>query len=407
MKGKSMNHIIHDRPRQAVILAGGRGTRLRPLTNDIPKPMIRFNGKPFLEYLIRQLQEQGFKKVLLLLGYLPQSIKEYFRDGRSFGIAIEYSVTDVENETGTRLRLAKPFLDSCFLLLYCDNYWPMNFDRMWNLFISMEAEAQISVYTNKDGYTRSNLRVNSDSMVEVYDKTRTAENLKGVDIGYAIIKRDILRIIPEENTNFERIVYSEMVKQNRLSAYETDHRYYSVSDFKRLHITDLFLKRSPAIILDRDGVINTKPPKACYVTRQEEFAWIPGAKEAIRLLKEKGYKIIVITNQAGIARGKMTVEDLDTIHTTMRSELICDGEYRQYVDAIYFCPHGWDDGCECRKPKPGMLFSAQKEFHLDLSHVCFIGDDIRDKQAGEAAGCMTYLVSDKKPLLELVKEKFV
>src|SRR5881628_403667 len=107
------------RPKQAVILAGGRGTRLRPLTDSRPKPMVEIHGKPFVEYQIEQLREQGFEKVLLLLGYLPEVVQRHCGDGRRWGMRLEYSVSPVEDESGRRLKRAAPYLDSCFLLLYC------------------------------------------------------------------------------------------------------------------------------------------------------------------------------------------------------------------------------------------------------------------------------------------------
>ena len=128
-----IRHI--SKPSQAVILAGGRGSRLRPLTDTMPKPMLPFHGKPFLEYLVEHLKEQGFEKVLLLLGYLPEVIMDHFGDGGSFGLRVEYSVTDVEDDTGRRLQLAAAKVDPCFLLMYGDNYWPMRIDSMWNQFI--------------------------------------------------------------------------------------------------------------------------------------------------------------------------------------------------------------------------------------------------------------------------------
>src|SRR6185369_6652215 len=103
--------MIAERPDQAVILAGGRGTRLLPLTISRPKPMILFHGRPFLEYLIDQLREQGFRRILLLLGYLPEIIMDYFGDGRRFGIQMDYHVTSVDDETGARLRSARDRID--------------------------------------------------------------------------------------------------------------------------------------------------------------------------------------------------------------------------------------------------------------------------------------------------------
>ena len=124
---KDATRLAH-RPRQAVILAGGLGTRLRPLTDTRPKPMIEVGGKPFLEHLIVLLRSQGFDRFLILLGYLPEVVQNYFGDGRRWGVTIKYSVTAVEDETGRRVKLAEQQIESCFLFMYSDNYWPMQMD---------------------------------------------------------------------------------------------------------------------------------------------------------------------------------------------------------------------------------------------------------------------------------------
>lgn len=388
------------RPTQAVILAGGRGTRLLPLTATTPKPMIAFHCKPFLEYLIEQVRGQGFTRVLLLLGYLPEAITSHFGDGSAFGVSITYSITDVDHDTGTRLRLAKHLADDEFLLLYCDNYWPMNFAAMHANWLERGTKAQVVVYGNEDGWTRDNLRV-ENGLVAVYDKTRATPDLKGVDIGYFLLKREVLELIPQDDVNFERAVYPTLVEDGQLAAWQTRHRYYSVGDFRRLPLTEAFLSRRPAVILDRDGVLNIKAPRACYVTRPEEFEWVEGSLEAVRLLKQAGWLVLVVSNQAGIARGAMTQADLDAVHAKMLADLAAVGAG---VDQIYVCPHGWDEGCDCRKPQPGMLFSAQRDHSLDLTRTPFVGDDERDVMAGQAAGCPTILVTETRRLLDVVRQ---
>ncbi len=179
-----------ERPTQAVILAGGRGTRLKPLTDTRPKPMVEILGEPFLAYQIEQLRDQGFEKVLLLLGYLPEVVQDYCGNGNRWGIKIEYAISAVDDETGRRLKLAESLLDPSFLLLYCDNYWPMQMEKMWPRFIASGAPAMITVYTNKDGYTRSSVRVGPDGYVEVYDKTCATPGLQGVEISYALVIAD-------------------------------------------------------------------------------------------------------------------------------------------------------------------------------------------------------------------------
>ena len=272
----------------AVILAGGRGTRLRPLTDSIPKPMVEFHGKPFLEYLIEMVRDQGIDRFMLLLGYLPEVVQDYFGDGRKWGVSIEYSVTAEEDETGRRLKLAQPRIDPTFLLMYCDNYWPLQLDSMSRQFVGGDAKAMVTVYRNADGYTRDNLRVDGDGYVIEYDKTRASPGLSGVDIGFILMNRSVVDMLPNENVSFEEVIYPQLVAQRQLRAYVTDHRYYSVGSLERLPATEEFLARRPAVLLDRDGVLNERPPQAEYVRTWSEWEWIPGARDALRLLKEAG-----------------------------------------------------------------------------------------------------------------------
>jgi len=385
---------------QAVILAGGLGTRLRPFTENNPKPMIPVCGRPFLDRLLEQVRDQGISRVLLLLGYLPDIIMDHVGDGSRFGLEVTYSISDVNNDTGRRLKLARPMLDDHFLLMYCDNFLPVDVSAMWHQYKQSNTRCQITVYANDDGYTKDNLRLDAEHMVETYDKTRQAEDLEGVDIGYAIVARNVVDALPEENVNFEACAYPALIEERRLGGFLTGHRYYSIGSHERLPQTERFFAHPRAIILDRDGVLNVKQPRACYVTTPEQFQWIPGSREAVKLFTDAGYLIFLITNQAGIARGVMTEDDLERVHATMLADLRDIGAN---IDAIYYCPHGWDEGCSCRKPAPGMLFTAQREFDLNLQKAVFIGDDERDMEAGLRAGCPSILVTDDIPLIEVAR----
>jgi len=389
------------RPTQAVILAGGRGTRLLPLTLTRPKPMVEIRGKPFLEYQIEQLGEQGFKRALLLLGYLPEVVRDYFGNGQRWGLKIEYSVSAADDETGRRVKLAEPFIEPNFLLLYCDNYWPMAFDKMWRRYLAGGAPAMITVYSNKDGYTRNSVRVEEDGFVSIYDKSCTHPDLNGVEISYAILSREVVRHLSDANVPFETTVYPALAASRRLSAFVTHHRYLSVGAYHRLPLTEDFFRRRKALILDRDGVLNRKPARAEYVRSWDEFEWLPGALDALRMLHAAGYRVVVVSNQAGIARGAMSEADLTAIHKAMSDEVAAAGGK---IEAIYCCTHDWDAGCECRKPQPGMLFQAQRDLNLDLSRTYFVGDDERDAEAADGAGCPFALVSEHKPLIAWVRE---
>ena len=374
---------------------------MRPLTDLRPKPMIEVCGKPFLEHQLLMLREHGFKRILLLLGYLPDVVQDYFGDGRKWGLEIDYSITAVEDKTGRRLKLAEQKIEDIFLLLYCDNYWPMPMEKMWRRYLEANAPMMVTVYSNKDNYTKSVLRVDEAGFVTAYDKTRKTPDLQGTEISYAIMRRELVAGLPDGNIGLEETLFPSLIPRRQLAAFVTHHRYYSVGDTFRLPITEAFLARRPAIILDRDGVLNEKAPRANYVRNWGEFKWLPGACESLRLLKEAGFRVIVVSNQAGIGRGVMSEDDLFDIHRRMVKEA---EEAGGRIDAIYYCPHDWDEGCDCRKPKPGMLFQAQHDFNLDLSRTVFIGDDERDGQAAEAAGCLSALVSGEKTLLKIVAE---
>lgn len=391
----------HCKVRQAVILAGGLGTRLAPFTEHAPKPMYCFEGRPFLEYLIMQVKSFGIKDIVLLLGYLPQKIMDYFLKGEQYGVHITYRITPVEYDTGARIKMAEDILEDHFLLMYCDNYCPIDFSKLQESYFKNHAMVQITAYANKDGYTKDNLLLNGEGQVLCYDKKRTAAGLKGVDIGYAIISKQVLNLLPEEGCNFEALVYPEMVKAGRMFAEVTEHRYYSIGSWQRIELTRQFLKPVKTIFLDRDGTLNVKPAKACYVESPKEFVWIDGAREAVALLKKAGYRVILVSNQPGITKGNLTIEKLDEIHNKMQSEL---EEKGGTIDAIYYCPHNWDDGCDCRKPKPGMFYQAQKDYSLNLTKCVMIGDDERDMEAAKAAGCIGILIDDNYTLLQAVKQ---
>ncbi|MDP2856105.1 MAG: D-glycero-beta-D-manno-heptose 1,7-bisphosphate 7-phosphatase [bacterium] len=143
------------------------------------------------------------------------------------------------------------------------------------------------------------------------------------------------------------------------------------------------------MFLDRDGVIARD---VHYCRRVEDFEILPGVTGAIKLLNGHGFRVVVITNQSGIARGFFTEATLHQIHRHMERELARQGAR---VDAIYYCPHHPDDGCQCRKPRPGLLLKAAQELGIDLAKSFMVGDSEIDIQTGKAAGCQTILITSE------------
>ena len=223
---------------QAVILAGGRGERLRPLTDRIPKPMAPVNGIPFLDYLLQSLVQIGIKRVLLLVGYLGEVIVDRYSKLSCLSLQIEFSVGAVDDRTGHRLLNAYNLLENHFLLLYGDNYWPIEFDRMVNLYRHKRVFVSTTVFSNLRGTgeygKENNIEVSADGFVKRYDKNRKSDRLNGVDIGYFIVDKEILNENVEGNLSFEENVLPELIARKQLMAFVTDTQYYYVTDLDSL-----------------------------------------------------------------------------------------------------------------------------------------------------------------------------
>ena len=159
--------------------------------------------------------------------------------------------------------------------------------------------------------------------------------------------------------------------------------------------------KNKAVFLDRDGVINKK--RIDHVKSVDEFKIFSNVGDAIKLLRDKGYLVIIITNQSVIGRNIISEKKLDEIHIELKNYL---EQSNTYVDSIYHCPHIPEQNCDCRKPKPGLIFEACQDFDIDLRNSYFIGDSISDLDAARNAGCKGILLKQHQNLFELVKNNF-
>ena len=220
---------------QAVIFAGGRGERLRPLTDQIPKPLAPVNGIPFLDYLLQSLIQAGMTKILLLLGYQSQKVIDRYGHSIFNGkVKVEYSIGTVEDLTGRRLLNAYSLLAPQFLLVYGDNYWPMEFQQMRELYQRKAVKAMTTVFSNKKGTgeygAENNVEVGHDFFVKRYDKKRQSLNLTGLDIGYFLVDKSLLDPNLPGNISFEETILPECISKRQLIAYITDTQYFYITD---------------------------------------------------------------------------------------------------------------------------------------------------------------------------------
>jgi D-glycero-D-manno-heptose 1,7-bisphosphate phosphatase len=379
---------------QAAILCGGLGTRLRPYTDRLPKPMIPVNGRPFLEYLVGQLREQGITHIVLLTGYLGQQIENHFGNGERFGVAIGDSRGPAEWQTGRRLWEAQEQLQREFLLLYSDNFVPFDLEKLQTFHQARGRPLSVMLSAKANG----NIHVGSDGIVQRYDPSRSSDDLDYVEIGYMLVERDaILSLIAPPDISFS-LVLQRLAERSALAGMICEDRYQSISDPERWKLAEQYLRIKRILLLDRDGTLNVRPGRAEYISRWEDFRWTPGARDGLQALAAVGFSFVLISNQAGIARGIVTLEQVEAVNRRLADELALKGA--NWLGA-YVCPHHWDDGCSCRKPAPGLLLRASREHLLRLDRTFYVGDEPRDCQAAYNANCASIFVGDRSELVSL------
>ena len=427
-------------------MAGGKGTRIASVRSDVPKPMINICGKPILEHQIDNLKACGLTDIILVIGYLGDKIKEYFGDGSKFGVNIEYFVED--HPLGTAGALFKmPQLTEDFLLLCGDVIIDVDFNRFIAFHKKHQAWASLVAHPNGHPYDSSLLVTEIDAPKTVGGMPEDTHRVirwkakedertyykNRVNAGIELISPELLKetmknFVPRhpetpDKIDLDRDVLKPNIPSGKIFAYYTpeyikdmgtpDRFYETEKDIEsgKVHARNLKNKQK-AIFLDRDGTINKM---VGFVTKPEQFELIEGAAEAIKAINKSGYLAIVVTNQPVIARGDCTFEELQTIHDKMETEL---GKVGAFVDAIYVCPHHTDKGfegerpeykcnCDCRKPKPGLLLQAAKDFNIDLSESYMIGDSHRDVEAGENAGVKKSIMveeNEENGLLTIIRE---
>jgi D,D-heptose 1,7-bisphosphate phosphatase len=395
-------------------MAGGKGTRTAAIASDIPKPMIQICGKPILEHQIERLKENGLTEIILVVGHLGRHIRDYFGDGSGFGCSISYfTETEPLGTAGALYKIEN--LPDDFILLNGDIIFDIDFSRMIDFHRKKNAAATLAVHPNNHPYDSALIVSDKDGRITGW---LNKEDERGyyrnqVNAGIHILSKNFINNCSQskEKIDLDRDMLKPSISGGMIFAYSTPEyikdmgtpeRYAQVtSDIEKgiVHGKNLKTKQK-CVFIDRDGTINVLIENF-FVTEPEQFKLIDGAAEAIQKINSMGYLAIVMTNQPVIARGEVTFETLDLIHMKMETEL---GKSGAYLDDLFFCPHHPARGfpgerpeykidCDCRKPKPGMLLTAAEKYNIDLSASWMIGDDMRDVNAGKAAGCKTAFIT--------------
>lgn len=400
---------------KAVIQAGGKGTRISEITGDvIPKPMLEISGYPILYHQMMNLKKNGITDITVIIGHLGNVIKDYFGDGKQFGLNISYVEEDPQKPLGTAgsLYFLKDKLKENFVFLLADVFIDIDFEKMEPYHIANNADVTLLTHPNGHPFD-SDLVVEEGGVVKAFDyksNDRTTYNYKNlVNAGVMIFSPSVFKYLTElRKYNYEKDIIVPLINEGKVVSYKsseyakdmgTPERYRRVQEDYNSGICDAknLANKQKAIFLDRDGTINEY---VGFLRKEEDFRLIPGVSEAIKKINNSGYLAIVVTNQPVIARGEVTEEELEEIHKKMETLLGLDGAY---IDDIYYCPHHPDKGfegeipelkieCDCRKPKTGMLEKAAREHNIDLSSSIMIGDSTLDIKMAENAGMQSVLL---------------
>ena len=399
---------------KAVIMAGGKGTRLKEITKDeIPKPMAKILDKPILEYQIEVLRENNVLELIIIIGHLGNKIKEYFKDGKDFGLNITYIEEKEPLGTAGAFYYLKEYIKEDFILLFGDLIFDIYLKRMIEFHEKNASFATLFVHPNSHPYDSDIVLMDKDSKIVGFDSKNNIRDYfydNCVNAGIYIISNKLLNKIDKlQKIDLEKDILSKEIEKENVYGYYSSEYVKDVGTVERINktaedIQNNILKKKnlknkqKCIFLDRDGTINIHKG---LITNPQEIELEKYVAQAIRKINSSEFITVIITNQPQVARGLCSIEDIENINKRLKTLL---GENGVYVEDIYFCPHHPDKGypeenkdykikCKCRKPDIELIEKAKLKYNIDLENSWFIGDTTIDIQTGINANMNTILLN--------------
>ena len=389
--------------KEAIILAGGLGTRLRSIVSDLPKCMAPVAGQPFLKHVIRYLLSQGIEKFIFSLGYKHEVIEE-FLNNEFPTIHYECSIEQDPLGTGGAIYLAcKRAKDNNIIVLNGDTLFKADLNKAFLFHTANNADCTLLLKPMEDVDRYGAVELDDNYAVSSF---KEKQYFQTGDINAGVYILNVEQFIDKdfpEKFSFEKDYLEKYYTERKIFGVIEDRYFIDIgipADFQKaqeelkqipLHLENI--DPDWTLFLDRDGVINYEKEND-YILSWSEFEFYPGVTEAIRLLSEKFITLIVISNQRGVGRGLMSENELLDIQRRMRFEIEKNGGR---IDKMYYCT-ATDPRHFYRKPNPGMALQAAKDFPaIDLAKTIMIGNKLSDMKFGRNAGTYTVYLKTTHP----------
>ncbi len=386
----------------AIILAGGKGTRLGRLTIKTPKPLLKINNKKFIDYLLFDIARFGFKKIIIVAGYKGSQFLPY-KNKIILNSKIDLFIERELNGTSGAIYKIKNKIHSDFFIFNGDTLF--NFNYLDLLSLSKKIKLHKIYLSLRKKLCKDLKRYNSFKFLNkklIPDKKKLNKTML-INGGIAFCKKSILKNINKVGD------LEEYFKKVNVSGKIYTQKFIDIGIPKDFNSASKFIQKNlfkKAIFFDRDGVLNQiKDGK--YIVNKNQYKWINGARETIKYFNDNNYYVFIISNQAGIGKGYIKINNYLDIENKIKEDLLKIGAH---IDKIYYCPFHekaiikkYRKKSFFRKPNPGMILKSLKEFPVIKNGSYFIGDNETDRIAAKKAG-IKFLMFKKKNLLRFIKK---
>ena len=389
---------------ECVVLAGGKGTRLRSVVSDLPKCMAPVAGRPFLAWLLDDLREAGFDHIILSLGYKHEAVEAWVAtrpDRDSITCVVEEEPLGTGG--GVRLALRQAREDTVFIL-NGDTFFGVDYPAMQAFHRQSGAQATLALKPLRDFDRYGEVTLDGEGRITAFrEKRPCAEGL--INGGVYLLQREALAEMPDR-FSLEKDYFEPQAESAGLAGFRSEGYFIDIgipADYARAQrdFADGAYRSYPydALLLDRDGVINVLRPND-YVKNIAEFVFCDGALEALRRLNPCFRRIVIVTNQRGVGRGLMTEADLAEIHDWMLARI---REAGGRIDRIYVCT-AVDPADPRRKPNPGMAREVRADFpDIDFARSILVGDSASDLEFARRAGIPAVCLREPDNLLTFAR----